>query len=344
MAVQALQATLRDAEAMGDLGHEPGAVARLAQLAPKIEATGYKPLLAQMLELQGRFQTDTDGAGASEVSLRRAFAAAVGGGDDITAAKAATHLAFSVGYLLGREAEGISWVRIADASLDRSGPGNQRIRGWVRQSEGSILGRTRRFSEASAQFEQAVALKEQALGPSHPDVAISLIALANMLKELGELPRALAVAERALAILAGQGQPYAYALNIDGEVLQSLGRRAEARAAFERSLQTEQAEFVLGDPLTGLGRVKLDSGDAAGAIPLLERGLRIRDREWTDPTIVAESRFALAQALWASGSDHSRALSLATAARRAYADARAPRELGEVETWLATHAPKRRQP
>jgi serine/threonine-protein kinase len=119
--VQGLQASLRDREALYDLGQLTESLAKTVALRSQVEATNYKPLLGQLLELQGRIETQLADESQSERTLREALAASVAGGDELTAAKAATGLTFLVGYFEGRLAEGILWARLADALLDRSG-------------------------------------------------------------------------------------------------------------------------------------------------------------------------------------------------------------------------------
>ena len=56
-----------------------------------------------------------------------------------------------------------------------------------------------------------------------------------------------------------------------------------------------------------------------------------------DPALLAETRFALAQALWPAG-EHRRAVALATTAGQEYAQTSNSARAGqEVETWLAAH-------
>jgi tetratricopeptide (TPR) repeat protein len=199
------------------------------------------------------------------------------------------------------------------------------------------------LDEALALFEQAVALKEEALGRHHPDVAISLTSESETLRELGQLPRALDLVNQSLDILSGQGEGFVYALNTKGEILLQLGRTDEARKVFELSSRTEQGDHVLADPMTGLGRVKLATGDPRGAIPFLERALRIRERADVDPAARAQTRFALARALWDGGGDRRRALALANTARDDYTSLHVSREFEQVDAWLAAHAMKRKQ-
>ena len=51
--VQALRASLRNVRSLIDLGNGQAAARTAAQLRPQVEAVGYKPLLAELLELIG---------------------------------------------------------------------------------------------------------------------------------------------------------------------------------------------------------------------------------------------------------------------------------------------------
>jgi hypothetical protein len=127
-----------------------------------------------------------------------------------------------------------------------------------------------------------------------------------------------------------------------GEYLISLGRPAEAEPLIREALSHWEAQVgadhpFLAYPLTGLGRALVALGRPAEARPPLERALRLRDGHEPDPTLVAETRFALAQALWATG-EHRRAVELAKTARQAYAKAPTGERAGkDVAAWLAGH-------
>jgi hypothetical protein len=88
--------------------------------------------------------------------------------------------------------------------------------------------------------------------------------------------------------------------------------------------------------LTGEGKALLALGSAGEALPLLERALLLRAKD-ADPVDVAETRFALARALVATGGDLKRARGLAEAAAAAYAATGEgyPRQRAEIASWLA---------
>ena len=106
------------------------------------------------------------------------------------------------------------------------------------------------------------------------------------------------------------------------EYANALGQYAKARVMAAHALGVQEREFgsaypMLGYPLTTIGLGYVEGGEPDLAIPYLERALRIRLSN--DPGgDLCETRFVLAQALWASGQDRRRALALAELARADY--------------------------
>jgi tetratricopeptide (TPR) repeat protein len=343
--VQEVRRSLKNVNALYDLGRSSEALKAATALRREVDATGYSPLLAELLNIVGRIQIDLGSEADAKLSLGDAIAAAEAGGDDIELAKDANALSYVVGYVEGRFEEGMRWASLASAALDRSGPGHLQVRGWVFQDEAAILCRKHDFQSALPLFQRAVALKAEALGEDHSDVALSLGDLGETLAHLHRWPEALEAVDRALKIINAHGGRAAdTVVNNRGEVLFGLGRLREARDAFEQALKIEQSDRYLAYPLTGLGKVRIAQGEPKGAIAPLERALRIRESVEKDPILLAETRFALAQAVWESGGDGAHAVSLAATARKEYAAEHASSELGKVDAWLAAHKPRRKQP
>jgi len=68
-----------------------------------------------------------------------------------------------------------------------------------------------------------------------------------------------------------------------------------------------------------------------------ERALKIRESRETDPAKRAETRFALARALWETRRDRPRSYRLAEDARDAYLKSSAKGAVTGVEDWLRDH-------
>ncbi len=343
--VQALRTSLRNVRSLIDLGNGQAAARTGAELRPQVEAVGYKPLLAELLELIGHGMIHFEPRTAESI-LEQAFLTAETCGDDLTAAKSATHLTFVVGYQLRRFREGTRWAQIAGAILDSLGRGHDRLRAWLSTNYGTVLLASGDLAGGQKLYEQALILKEQALGPEHPDVAVSLSNLALALTPRGRPHDALAAADRALEIYKKHGDPDPFGLaNLHenrGEALAALGRHQEAEDEFKTVLT-----IVGDDPnyyqqnriqaLHDLGKVRLAQGQTAAGIQLLEQALSIRERDEVDDALTADTRFTLARALWESGMGRRRARSLAAAAKDAYGRSNRAESEQTIAAWLTTH-------
>jgi tetratricopeptide (TPR) repeat protein len=343
-AVQDLQKSLRSVEAQFDVGQYNYGLAQALRLRPAVEATGYKPLLGDLLEKIGRFQTEVSSSITAEGTTHDALVAAIAGGDYVTAAKAASMLAYILGSLESRPKEAHEWAAVGRALLDQAGPGHSRIRGWLDQGEAGTFLHERHFERALALFRQARLLKAQELGPDHPDVGLSFNSELIPLYKLGRRTEALAASDHALAIFLRRGGPVGSALSNRGEILRVLGRTDEAKDALERAMRTDLSDVRQADALTNLGHILAASDTPEQAIPLLERALHTEELHNLDPDATAETRFALASVLWSTGGDRRRALTLARAARKTYDRLEMSTELAEVDAWLAKHNGRRKRP
>ena len=272
--VQRLRRLIAELEALYAVGKAADALPKAIALRAEVEATGYKPLLGELLALIGLFQTDSSPSEA-ERTLEQAVFTAEAARDDLTAARAATSLTYVVGYGLGREREGERWAELAIAILDRLGPGHSRVRGWAMQARSANAWLVGDFNKSVQMAEQALALKESSLGRDHPDVAISLYGLGLILRDAGRPADGLAALNRAIAIFTSLGDPASPFLGEThanrGDVLRALGRGADAEVAYRRALRIYADKPPGGpdmaDPLAGLGELRLCEGKPKSAIP-----------------------------------------------------------------------------
>ncbi|MCG8351229.1 MAG: tetratricopeptide repeat protein [Chloroflexales bacterium] len=140
------------------------------------------------------------------------------------------------------------------------------------------------YTAALPLYARALAIREQVLGPEHPDTATSLNSLGLLLQDLGDLAGARPYYERALAIRAqalGPDHPNtATSLNNLGALLRAQGDLAGARPSYERALAIRAQALGPDHPATAtslnnLGALLQDQGDLAGARPSYERALSI---------------------------------------------------------------------
>jgi tetratricopeptide (TPR) repeat protein len=143
------------------------------------------------------------------------------------------------------------------------------------------------YSEARPLYERALAIREKALGPEHPNTAASLNNLASLLKDQGDFTGAGPLHELALAIyekaLGPEHSSTATSLNNLALLLQAQGDLARARPLFERALAIYEKARGPGHPDTATSLINLAyllqaQGDLAGAGPLYDRALAIREK------------------------------------------------------------------
>jgi serine/threonine protein kinase/tetratricopeptide (TPR) repeat protein len=335
------------AKALKDTGKLQEASRLGPALVEEARAIGYKPLLAEVLVTVGEFHEGPTFEPQSNKILEEGVWTAVASHRDDLAAEAAALLIGNDGYLAGRIEDGLRWVQITEALLDRLGEGHDRLRAWSLQAQANIKIRQHDFQTALALTKQAVALKEKALTPDHPDIALSILSLAEVLHAAGKDEDALVANDRALTILVrayGENAvTVAQVLSNRGEYLVSLGRAGEAVPIFRDALALWEAQVghdhpYLAYPLTGLGQALLATNRGAAAIELLERARRLREAGEANAELVGETRFALARALAARGSqeDLLRARALASAARDDYQrTGNLADKIAAIDRWLA---------
>ena len=344
-AVDALRPRLAAVKALRDAGRHRDALQAGLSVAEDARKVGYQPLLAEALSLVGWLQEVTADYTGALATLLDAVNAGEAGRNDEVKADAASQLIAVLGFHLSRHEEGERWARFAEAAVERLGPGHDRQRAWILTNRSVIRKQIGDLTSALELEETSLALKQKLLGPDHPDVAISLNNMGVLLSALGDHQRSLALTDQGLAICRkayGDSHPWvARALSNRGETLNALGRFGEARASFQDALTRWERVLApdhpyLGYALTGLGLAELGMGDAGAAVATLERAVRLRERVESDVVVIAETRFALARALWKSNGDRTRARGLAVKARQTYAGLPLLAEKRrEVDAWLS---------
>jgi tetratricopeptide (TPR) repeat protein len=161
-----------------------------------------------------------------------------------------------------------------------------------------------RDTDAYGLLQRAQLVWETRLGSDHPGMGIVLGNLGDVALRLGRLDEAMLRLSRAIALK-------------------------------ERTLGRQHASLAY--PLTTLGKVLIEREDPAAAREHLQRALDLRaSNPGVGPRLLAETRFALARAVWAVG-DRTRAIELAHLARDGFAgpSTAADQDVAMVERWLA---------
>jgi predicted Ser/Thr protein kinase len=359
--VEASRGDVARLAALREAGHCREAETLAEALIPRARQTGYLPLVGQSLLEGGLLSNECISAAVADQRFEEAFATALAARDDETASQAAIILAATTGDREGRVADGRRWLTIGRSLLARS-ENHPRLDAWLLVSEGIIFQKENRGAEAADALARATAIKEKILGRDNLDTLSSIIDWGNGLVIAGRPAEALEKftdsRERLQRVVGPDHPRLGFALNNEGEALNALGRPREAARACARAVDIFRAgginAQVVAYPQTCLGIGLVDDGRPGDAVAPLEEALRVRVEGQLDPGLVAETRFALARALWSRPDDRARALASARAARDEYArTARSASKVAAVDAWLAAppragaHAslpPERRRP
>ncbi|HLL81038.1 MAG TPA: tetratricopeptide repeat protein [Longimicrobium sp.] len=355
-------------------------------LEPRVEATGYLPLRA---ELRGVMGWNQHRLGDSEAGLRlieQAMEDADAARADRLRIKMLSLLVF-VNGVQGREELAARWARQAEAALQRIG-GDPHFEITLAANRGSAALLEGRYRDAQRFFETALGLQRKVFQPSdprisiltynlghtvlaqgeprraatllkdalehmkaslggkHPNVALCHSTLAWAYRDSGDFERALEHAEEAVSIqrvLFGESHPeVADALDAVGMTLIKLQRYGDAQKTFESALAIKEKALgadseELSYSYDGIGQALLAAGRAEEAVRPLEKALSYSQ---VGPEPLAESGFALAQALWATGKHRPRALTVAAQARERFAQLHKQARLAEVDKWLVDRGVK----
>ncbi|HKE17648.1 MAG TPA: serine/threonine-protein kinase [Kofleriaceae bacterium] len=236
-----------------------------------------------------------------------------------------------------------------------------------------------RWREAHAMLTRALAVADATAPGATTPVAMCASALGAATMALGQIDEARPLLERGVAAARASGgairtQALTYAAQgalargdaasagtllaeaakvttdddpqlivAEGDVARAGKGCRAAQPLYQRAVAAAgvRAESVgeLTDALTGLGECMVELGSAAGAVTTLEPRVAWIDQVGSDPGAAARARFALAQALAATGGDRVRARRLAESARVGFATLGAPgqRRAARIARWLERH-------
>ena len=219
--------------------------------------------------------------------LQAAFVRATSAGADELGAKAAIALLRVHGYHLAEPEPALAWAAVAQSLLERT----DRTTGLDAAALANNLGLTHQtrgdLDAALHSHTRALKLREEALGPDHPQAAHSYGNLGNVQLARGQPQQALRWHFRALEVRTqglGENHPdTARSHNNIGKVFLSMQRVDEALHHFERARQILEAS--LGPEHRVTARVGFNIGRA-----YLERGEPERGATWLREAWEIQSR------------------------------------------------------
>ena len=210
--VAAIETHFAEAKALSDTGQWPEARQQMVRVLGEARAVGYEPLIAESLAIQGWLEDALGEPATAAKTLEQSVWSGLAANLDELALKSATVLMGMTGYFLNQPEESARWERLAEALRRRLGPGHDQAAAWFYQDRAARREREGDYRGALADLDLALSLKRKALPPTSPDIAITLLTIANVRNEVDEQAGALVVANQAVEMLSKslrRGQPAA---------------------------------------------------------------------------------------------------------------------------------------
>ena len=238
---EALEQRLAEANVLEYTGRYPAGSAVAAPLVADARALASQPLLARALLVQGKLAWRARDAVAAESMLHEAAAVAQGARDDRTAADALNTLVYLIGVQLSRPAEGRTWARYAQASIERAGGDDELEAARLRALAVVVWRRQGELDEARGLLERARVLYARVQGAKHEfQLASCDEDLAGILFDRGDPAAALVLHRQNAQVrerLFGPDHPSLAASFVNqGEDLTLLGRPDEAIPLIRRAI------------------------------------------------------------------------------------------------------------
>ncbi|WAS91558.1 serine/threonine-protein kinase [Nannocystis punicea] len=279
-AARELRVGLARARSLQAVGDYAGALAAAHAAVGAARASGLPGLVAEAeFRVAGLHEKRGDYP-AAEAGLLRALAAADEARAGGLALAITTDLVYVVGYAAARTAEGRVWARAAQTQLALHAGASPLEQAHLDSRLAAVVDVVGDYAEAVRLHARALAVREQELGPWHPDVARSLVGLAAARHALGELAAAGELYERALGLeerVFGPEHPdVALILHNLAGVRYSAGALDDAARLYERALAI--SERALGPDHPGVAETLHDLAIVQRARGALAESLRLQTR------------------------------------------------------------------
>ena len=312
-AVAAARVQIDEAVALSRSGRVADALPSAQAAMTAAEDTAYAPVIAEASLVLGRTLERSGDMEDAAKALERAYFEGVSAESHALVADAASRLVWVVGARLEKHDEGMLWAQHAEAALDKAGAGRRdqlmtnvagllerkgqyaqsqaRLEealaatpederydlGIVHQRLGDVLRRVGKADEAIAHYDQTIALWTEALGASHPNVAIAKTSRASGLGRAGRSEEAEVAFREAITALETAFGPEHPSLSATlqnlGITLKNQGKFDEAESVLRRAVAIDAANFgpehmKTADRREALGRLLTRRGK--GALALVE--------------------------------------------------------------------------
>jgi tetratricopeptide (TPR) repeat protein/predicted Ser/Thr protein kinase len=250
--LERLEGQLAEVKALLDVSRYPAALEQVRQLAPRVLATGYLPLVAELRFREGWLQVLLGNKEEGARLLEQAVYDAETGRADRLEISILDKLLFVEGDR-GRFEEAGRWARLGEATVKRLG-GEPVLESELLVNRANVALMRQQPQEARKLLEQARALQEQVLEPGHPKRARVTFTLGVTLLRLGETGQAAAMLEEALQQTeAAVGPRHLDTARRHGVLSMALREKKD----FARALEHAQACVTIHKALLGADHLKI---------------------------------------------------------------------------------------
>lgn len=370
---------------LGLEGKQAEALTQAKALLLDAKAVGYKRMEAAIVGHVGELEWRTGDVESAVENLYEGVAAAeLAHADDIRGGTLSTLVAV-IGFEQARYAEALEIARIAElalrglgdqgrlanlmsnrgsiyfakgefdkASADYSAahqimqgeyPANDARMGQIINNLALMHEQGGAHAKAALRYTEALDIYEQALGPSHPQIALSLANRATSLMNLEKVDAAMEDLARALSIRidtlgaehASVGETHrimAQFANAAGKPEEALESGHRAEAILRKVLDAKHPEIASLQATNA--RSLLELGRHAEALAMFQSALAIwRELETSSPSI-SMTRFHMARAMWEVGEDREGAMRIA---KKALVEMKGEADsVAQIESWLRSHS------
>jgi eukaryotic-like serine/threonine-protein kinase len=280
-----LETKLSEVKALHDAGQYKEGLERAELLKPRVEATGYRPLRAELGYLTGMLYARSGDVENGARLLEQSFHDAEAGRADRLKVMAVSRLPYVHGIQQQWERADI-WARVALSALDRLG-NDELLASELMGNLGNLELFRARHQEAKAYLEKARELQERVLPPDHPQRARLSLVQGNIAYLMGDHQRAARLIEESLkqmeAILGKDHPETAQCHIVLSQSLRALedyaGAMQQARAAVDILKKTLGAENPnVANALDQLGMSLLGLKRYAEALEVYLSALQIKQR------------------------------------------------------------------
>ncbi len=285
-AVEAGEAQVEDARARRWAGQYKEGLALAEKAVADARLTGWAPLLARALEVEGELRVQLADYPGAQARLLEAAAAAEGARLDEASAQARLEMVDALA-LQNRMEDAQAWLTLARGAVDRLGPGHELMRARLRFAEGRLAREGGKVEQAVAALREAATQAERALGPDDLTVADYAYELGVALMEADQLDEAQRVQDRVLALrrkLLGEEHPtVAASLSDLAIILKRSGKYEEAERLYLRALAIDERAVGPYHPdiavdLNNLGALHNIQGHDAQAEAYYRRAVEVQEK------------------------------------------------------------------